>query len=124
MADPLQNAIETLRIGRQRRHVFLCVAGKCAPSARALQSWEYLKLRLRQLGLQDADGGVLRTKAECLRICARGPVAVVYPDGIWYRECTPANLERIITEHLVGGQPVAELVIAEAPLEKGIGDSG
>ena len=112
----LRKISEEIKVGHSRRHIFLCTHGKCAPEAEAHESWKFLKRRLKELGLADAEQGVMRTKADCLRICQEGPIALVYPEGVWYRDCTPENLERIIQQHLVGGKPVAELAFATAPL--------
>lgn len=107
-----------LHIASARRHILLCVdGGKCASDAETEESWSFLKKRLRELGLVDAERGVLRTRASCLRVCRSGPIAVVYPEGTWYRHCTPANLERIIQQHLIGGRPVTELRFATGELE-------
>ena len=115
--DELATVLAGLHLDTARRHIVLCVGGaKCAPVDASEASWTFLKKRLRELGQVDAVGGVLRTKAVCLRVCREGPIAVVYPDGTWYRNCTPENLERIVVEHLIGGRPVAELAIATAPL--------
>lgn len=121
--DVFGACIQALGLKSIQRHVFICAdqtKPNCCTKDVSLEAWNYLKRRLKELGLEqptsERPNCIFRTKVNCLRVCMDGPILLVYPDGVWYRHAIPEVIERIIQEHLLNDRIVEEYAFVIQPL--------
>lgn len=116
--EKLHEIADTMGVGDFKRHVFLCLGPDCCPQKVGQEAWDTLKSELKEKGLSLSRGpnACYRTKAGCLRICAGGPILVVYPEGTWYSHMTADRIPLFVQKHLVEGTPIPEWTFASNPL--------
>lgn len=113
MTEP--NRQDRPKLGFYRRHILICTGSRCTQNGESEALFKMLGEKFKAAGIDQGPLRVKRTRSACFATCKAGPLMAVHPDGVWYCDVTPENLDRIIEQHFVGGEPVEDLIYARGP---------
>jgi (2Fe-2S) ferredoxin len=112
--DGVDTHPEWSHVPEHARHVFICTGPRCTQRG-AHQLWKTLRRHLLAHDRIETPGGVLLTRTHCQFPCNLGPVLTVYPDACWYGVHSDEDVQRLVEQHLLGGEVVDDLLIKVRP---------
>ena len=107
-----------------QKHLLLCATPtkqKCFKGNEGEKAWQCLKKTIKKFENNPASKNIhiLRSKADCLRICKNGPILLVWPDGIWYEKVSPERISEIFYSHIINDKPIERWILKITPFSDG-----